>query len=237
MEDMALALVQQRRSLAATFNSLLYRPAEAALAAVEDVAIEPLDRTVEELAALAEKRRPLLKGLTADVEKGKTGQALARREFYPDFNLTFEYMQREPVMAEPGDDMYTLGVTINLPVQRKRREAMVAEARAATRMAGEELAMQRNTIRQAIEDGLARLDRSRRMAELYRTAVIPQASGALDAALAAYRVGKIDFMSVLDIQMRLFDYERQYYEAVADHQMVLAQLEGVVGASLPPEER
>jgi outer membrane protein, heavy metal efflux system len=104
-------------------------------------------------------------------------------------------------------------------------------------MAGEELNMQRNTIRQSIEDGLARLERSRRMADLYRTAIIPQATGALDAAMAAYQVGKVDFMSVLDNQMNLFNYERQYYEAVAEHQMQLAQLEGVVGVPLPPIER
>jgi outer membrane protein TolC len=97
--------------------------------------------------------------------------------------------------------------------------------------------MQRNTIRQNIEDGLARLERSRRMAELYRTAIIPQANGALDAAMDAYRVGKADFMNVLDSQMALFNYERQYHEAVAEHQMQLAQLEGVVGVPLPPMER
>jgi outer membrane protein, heavy metal efflux system len=71
------------------------------------------------------------------------------------------------------------------------------------------------------------------MAELYQTAIIPQATGALDAAMAAYRVGKADFMNVLDSRMALFNYERQYYEAVAEHQMQLAQLEGVVGAPLP----
>lgn len=237
MEDMHIALKQQRRSLAAVLNSLLYRPAEMAFPEVRDVVIEPLELPAQALVALAEKNRPLLKSLAAEVEKGKAGQALARKEFYPDFNLAFEYMQRDPAMETPGDDMYTLGVTINLPVQRKRRQAMVAEARAETRMAGDELSVQRNIIRQNIEDGLARLDRNRRMAELYHTAIIPQASDALDAAMAAYRVGKADFMRVLDSRMALFDYERQYYEAVAEHQMQLALLEGVVGTTLPPVER
>jgi outer membrane protein TolC len=237
MEDMRIILEQQRRSLKATLNTLLYRPAEMALPAVQGVTIEPLLLSVEKLAILAEEKRPMLKGLAVEVEKGKAGQALARKEFYPDFNVAFEYMQREPAMETPGDDMYTLGVTINLPIQRRRRQAMVAEARAETRMAGEELNMQRNAIRQNIEDGLSRLERSRRMAELYRTAIIPQANGALDSAMAAYRVGKADFMNVLDSQMALFNYERQYHEAVAEHQMQLAVLEGVVGVPLPPMGR
>ena len=60
-----------------------------------------------------------------------------------------------------------------------------------------------------------------------------QASNSLEAAMAAYRVGKADFMNVLDSQMTLFNYEREYFDAVADHEMNLAQLEGVVGSSLP----
>ncbi len=237
MEDMQIALQQQRRSLAALLNSLLYRPAESELPAVRDVTIVPLTASIEELSSLAQEHRPLVKRLAAQVEKGKTGQALAQKEYYPDFNVAFEYMQRDPVMEEPGDDMYSLGVTFNLPINRQRRHAMVAEAMAETRMATQELNMLRNTIRQSIADSLARLERSRRMAELYRSAIIPQATGALDAAMAAYRVGKADFMNVLDSQMALFGYERQYFEAVAEHQMQLAQLEGVVGVALPPVER
>jgi outer membrane protein TolC len=133
--------------------------------------------------------------------------------------------------------MYSLGVSFNLPIDRRRRHAMVAEAMAETNMAAHELNMLRNTIRQSIADTLARLTRSRRMAELYQSAIIPQANGALDAAMAAYRVGKADFMNVLDSRMALFDYERQYVEAVAEHQMLSAQLEGVVGVPLPRVER
>jgi outer membrane protein TolC len=237
MEDMRIALRQQRASLIATMNSLLYRPMETDLPEVRDVVIVPLKISAEALAALAEQQRPLLKSLKAQVEKGKASQALAQKESYPDFNVAFEYMQRDPVMEEPGDDMYSLGVSFNLPLQRARRQAMTAEAIAETRMAAAELDTLRNNLRQSIADGLARLERSQRMAELYQTAIIPQANGALDAAMAAYRVGKADFMNVLDSQMALFDYERQYFEAVAEHQMQLAQLEGVVGVVLPPVER
>ena len=233
MEDMQIALQQQRRSLAAALNSLLYRPAEKDLAPVNDVTIVPLSASIDELANLAQEKRPLFKRLAAQVEKGKIAQARAKKEFYPDFNIAFEYMQRDPVNEEPGDDMYSLGVTLNLPINRQRRHAMVAEAMAETNMATQEINQLRSSVRQSITDSLARLARSRRMAELYQTAIIPQANGALDAAMAAYRVGKADFMNVLDSRMALFNYERQYFQAVAEHQMQLAELEGVVGTTLP----
>ena len=77
----------------------------------------------------------MLKNLTALVSKGESGLKLADKEFYPDFNLSLEYMQRSPAMGSEGDDMYSLGLTFNLPVQRDRRHAAVAESNAEIAMA------------------------------------------------------------------------------------------------------
>jgi outer membrane protein TolC len=119
-----------------------------------------------------------------------------------------------------------------LPIQRERRHAMVAESEASQRMAAEELNMTRNTIRQTIADLLAQLERDRTMASLYREGIIPQSAAAVESALSAYRAGKGEFMQVLDSRMALFNFERDYYKAVAEHQMELARLEATVGAPL-----
>ncbi len=232
MEDMRIGLVQQRRSLEALFNTLLFRPAGTPLPGIAEARIGPLELSAEELTAAAEEHRPLLKSLQALAEKAKTGKRIAGREYYPDFTLSLEYMQREPAMGGEGDDMYTAGVTFNLPIQRERRHAMVAEAEAEIRMAAAELDMLRNEIRREVADGLARLESSRRLAEIYRTGILPQAEQSYGASLSAYRVGKVDFMNVLESQMALFNVEREYFDAVAEHQMRLAQLEAVVGRPL-----
>jgi len=233
MEDMRISLRQKRRSLEATLNTLLYRPAGTAVATIVELNLTPVDFEEAELERLAAENRPQIRALAAQVEKAQISRKLGKREFYPDFTVSLEYMQRDPAMGEKGFDMYGAGVTFNLPVQRQRRHAMVAEAESETRMAQEELNMLRNQIRFGIADALARLERSRKLAELYRGGIIPQAGHSLEASMAAYRVGKADFMNVLDSQMALFNFEREYYDAVAEHQMQLAQLEGVVGVELP----
>jgi outer membrane protein TolC len=233
MTEMRIALRQQRRSLEAALNGLLYRPAETPLPPVAEVEVTPLRQSAAELEALAEEHRPLLRSLAARVEKGRAARQLADKEYYPDFEVAFEYMQRDAAMEEPGYDMYSAGITFNLPVQRARRHAWAAAAAAETRMAGEELSMLRNEIRRSIADTLARLERSRTQADLYRTVILPQADGSLESASSSYRVGKADFMNVLDSRMALFNFERQYYEMVADHQMALAELEALVGTTLP----
>lgn len=233
MEEMRISLRQSRRSLEATFNNLLYRPAGTAVPTLAEIHLTPADFDESELARLAEENRPQIRALVAQVEKARVNRKLGVKELYPDFTVSLEYMQREPAMEEEGFDMYGAGVTFNLPVRHERRHAMVAEAESETRMAQEELNMLRNEIRFGIADALARLERSRKLAELYRDGILPQAGHSLEAALAAYRVGKVDFMSVLDSQVALYNFEHEYYDAVAEHQMQLARLEGVVGKELP----
>lgn len=234
MEDMRIVLEQKRRSLVAQLNALLYRPVDTPVERPGDMEITPLIMNAGELEQLAEEKRPQLKSLAEQIEKAKAAQRLAEREFFPDFTVSLEYMQREPAMGGEGYDMYSAGISFNLPVQRERRHAMVAEAQSETHMAQDELNMLRNQIRSQIGDTLARLERGRKLADLYRNGILPQSSHALEASMAAYRVGKAEFMNVLDSQMAQFNYEREYYDAVADYQMQLAVLEGVVGVSLPP---
>ena len=239
MLDMRITLEQQRRSLEVNLNSLLYRPTSTRIGAIADFALSPLSLGFDRLRDLAEDNRPLLKGLRAQIEKGKIGHRLAQKEFYPDFNVAFEYMQRQPAMGSDGSDMYSLGVTFNLPVHNVRRHAMLAESSSEVTMSGEELNAARNTIASGIADLLAQMERRRKLAELYKSGIIPQAEQSLESAVIGYRVNRVDFLNLLDSRVVLFNYEREYYDSMADYQMKLAQLEAMVGtdlASTPPVE-
>lgn len=229
MEEMRIALVQKRRSLEAAFNALLFRPSDMPVEKIGDLTMTPVGKSAAEFEALAESHRPRLKELESAVEKARVGRKSADLEFFPDFTFNLEYMQREPAMGSEGDDMYAASVSFNLPVRRERRHAMVAESDSMIRMAQAELEMERNGIRMAVADALAKLERSRRLAALYKDGIIPQSANALESALAAYRVGKADFMNVLESQMSLFGFEREYHDAVADHQMQVTRLQAVTG--------
>ena len=231
--DMRITLEQQRKSLQASLNALLYRPAETPVGAIPDFDIKPLIQSPEELRNIAYENRPLLKSLNALIEKGKAGHNLAEKEFYPDFNVSFEYMQRERFEGSSGDDMYSLGLTFNLPVQRARRQAMVAESSSEITMATEELNVLKNSINSGIPDLLAQLERRRKLAELYKTGIIPQSGQSLESAAIGYRVNKVDFLNLLDSRMTLFNYERELYDSLAEYQMKRAQLEALVGKELP----
>lgn len=231
--DVRISLEQQRTSLQANLNALLYRSAETPVGRVPDFDLHQLSLSPDELKRIASDNRPMLKSLTLLIEKGEVGNQLAKKEFYPDFIVSLEYMQRDPVNGDKGLDMYSLGVAFNLPIHQHHRHEMVAEADSAVRMATEELNSLKNGIDYGISDLLAQLKRRRKLVELYRTGIIPQAEQSLESATIGYRVNKTDFLTLLDSRVTLFNYERELYDSLADYQIKLAQLEAVIGKELP----
>ena len=232
MLDMQITLQQQRRSLAANLNYLLYRPADTPVNTIADFDLPKLALSSDQLQETAYEKRPQVNSLHLLANKGMASHRLARKEFYPDFNLSFEYMFREQAMEDPGYNMFTVGMTFNLPLQRERRQAMLAESSSETTMSMEELNGLKNNIAYTINDTLAQMERRQKLVELYRGGIIPQAEQSLESAVISYRVGKVDFLTLLDGRISLFNYERELYESKAEYMMQLARLEAAVGIEL-----
>jgi outer membrane protein, heavy metal efflux system len=236
MLDMQITLQQQRRSLEANLNYLLYRPANTPVGPVADFLLPQITLTREQLNDIALDHRPQIKSLVSLANKAEASHRLAGKERYPDFNLSLEYMFRDPVstdmVMDPGYNMFTMAVTFNLPVQQGKRQAMRAESMYESSMAGEELNALKNSISYTINETLTQLERRRKLVELYKGGIIPQAGLSLESALISYRVNKVDFMTLLDSRINLFNYEKELYESKAEYMMKLAQLEAAVGTDL-----
>jgi len=235
MEEMKLGLLQQERSQQALMKALLHRDDDERLV-VPAGTITQVERSRDELLAQALATRPELLARTARIDKAAADERLATREYYPDFTLSFEYMQRDAftsgMASSDGADMYSAGISFNLPVQLARRRAMVAESHEQKLMAEAEVDGLRTEMRRSIDDLLARLDASAGMAKLYHEGVVPQSEVVQESTLAAFRAGRVEFMSVLDSRMKLFGAEQQLAGFIAEHEMLRAQLEATVGTRL-----
>ena len=232
MLDLQITLRQQRKSLEANLNYLLYRPDATLIGRIADFELPKQSLSAQQLKETAYDKRPQIKSLTSLTSKGQASRRLAQKEFYPDFNLFFEYMFREESMNDPGYNMFTIGFTFNLPLQRERRHAMVAEASSETTMAREELNGLKSSIGYSVNDLLAQIESRRKLVELYQGGIIPQAEQSLESAVISYKVNKVDFLTLLDGRVNLFNYQRELIGSQAEYMMKLAQLEAVVGAEL-----
>ena len=236
MLDMQISLQQQRKSLEANLNYLTYRQGNTPIGTFADFTLPRVSMSREQLNEAALQNRPQVKSLASLVNKAEASRSLAKKESYPDFNLSAEYMFREPITTgmatDPGYNMFSVGLSFNLPIQQQKRRAMVAESTFETTMATEELNALKNSINYTINDILAQLDRRRQQVELYSGGIIPQSGQSLESALISYRVNKVDFLTLLDSRMNLFNYERELYESKAEYMMKIAQLEAVVGSDV-----
>jgi outer membrane protein TolC len=83
---------------------------------------------------------------------------------------------------------------------------------------------------------LAEWERARSLVELYRDEVLPEARATVESALSSYRVGAVDFLTLVDAQMTVNRYESELHQLLADHGKAVAGLESAVGRTLPRTE-
>ena len=76
---------------------------------------------------------------------------------------------------------------------------------------------------------------SRNLIDLYKTAIIPQASGAVDSSMAGYSVGKVDFLTMVTNAITLLDYQIGYYEKLTEFEKAVAELEALTGVQFAAE--
>jgi outer membrane protein TolC len=196
-----------------------------------DVDFSRVAFSIEDLQQQAVEDNPMLKALKQDVAARSKNIELARRDYFPDFNLKFAYGQREDRL-----DMYTGMIEMNLPIFFKsKQERKVAEGYADVRTAQAKYDSAQNEILYMVADMGSMAQRLERKIELYRTGIIPQARLQIDTAMSAYMVNRADFMTLLDSRMRLYRYELEYHDSLTEYEKSLAALEAAVGATFSRE--
>lgn len=232
MEAEIRRMEAMRSGAAARLNAVMNRPGSSPVGAAELPALPSQLPSLDTLIQWSDGTRPMLaRGRTA-IEQARTRRQLAGREIWPDLQVGLQYGQRP---AEMGTErMGSLMVGFSIPVFAGRRQyAMRRETEAMTRMAEAELTDMRAQVSAEIAELMAGLDRDRTLVRLYRTDVLPQAEANVQSALASYRAGGVDFMTLIDAQMTANQYRQELSRLVADYGTLLAELEMTVGRPLP----
>lgn len=189
---------------------------------------------VQGLFTSLEEQSPHLRALEARIEQADERVRGARLEGYPDFDVGVGYRVRSSVTGDPvdGDDFLSAGVTIRLPVDRRKWRARVAEAHAETRRVEAEYRGALASLRTRVRSAHAELVRADSEVQLVDTGLVPQARQSLESSRSGYEVGRIDFLSLLDSQLSLLRAELRRVRAVADRRVAFATLEAAAGEKL-----
>ena len=235
MEEELVRMGRERRAMEADLAMALGRGAESAPLRATMPQVEAVTLKLEELQEDSLRQRPQLLGLKSLIDKNQKALELARKEYYPDFDVRLSYGQRDKMPdGTPRPDMVSFTVAINLPVwQKNKLDPMVAEAQAMREQSISMYQAQYNELLAKLRQQVAIAEQSRESARLFETGILPQARLALESALAAYRVSRVDFPMLLDSQMTVLSYEINHAGAVTGFNKALAEIDQLVGRSAP----
>jgi outer membrane protein TolC len=212
-------------------NTLLGRSPATPIAVAGDSATAVRLPGPEELEKLALTSRPDLAQAQAMLETGRKEQALAAKTYSPDFSVSAGYM-----LLPSGSEFrnnYMIEGSINLPwLNRRKHEAEIAEAAAKVSEQDAELVAMRNAAFGQIQEALAQATAAQKLVKVYQRSLRPQAQATLGSTAIAYENDQSDFLNLLDSQMTVLDIDLAYFQALADFQARLADLELAVGAPI-----
>ena len=177
------------------------------------------------------EQRPQLLALQNLITRNEKSVDLARKAYLPDVDVRFSYGQRDNMLdGTRRDDMVSMTVAVNLPIWRSNKiEPRILESEALRDQAINLYQAQRNEIGAKLRQQIAIAEQSHKSVKLYQTTILPQARLTVESALSAYQVGRIDFLTLLDSQMTVFDYETSLITAIANHNKALAEIDFLTG--------
>jgi len=185
---------------------------------------QPFIITVDEALQMAEKNSPEIKARTKMIEAADTKVLMARKEYYPDFNIAATYFNRS------GDfvDMWSAIATINIPLYFKtKQEPALMEAKASLAQAKQELEAVKLMIAAAIQDNFSMLKSSEKLMDLYKNGLIPKNSQDVDSALTGYATGRTEAIVVISRLKTLLDYEILYWGQFVEREKAIARLHAI----------
>lgn len=226
-----LELRRMERVAIARINTLLLRLPDLPLPPPPATLGMPADSyDADALRQQALARRPDLAAQAARIRVEQAEWALARLDYYPDFEVVGRYdtfWQEEPLRSQ-------VGMNLNVPIYKAKRDAAVREAMFQVqqrRAEYDELVLDISNEVQAVYEQLVE---SKQTVELYRTRIIPAARQNVESARTSYVTGVLDFLRLIDAQRQLIVHLERSLEAEANYNRRLADLERVIGGRLPP---
>ncbi len=225
--DSAIQINNLRENEVTRLNILLDKPVTNVieLPAVVD---ERLPRLKDEalLKQQARQTHPSLVAQHKRMEAARGRVDLAEKDYAPDFKVGAVYGLRGGSRADMGSIMFSM----NLPLYTGSKQDLAVDQRNAEWLEQKyRLHDQQNRIASQLQQAITDYRRSTERVKLFKQEIIPQARQTVDAMLAGYQVGKVDFLNLVRSQTNLYDYETRYWKAFSSANQALAKLVAAVG--------
>lgn len=218
---------EQMGRLQADLKGLVHRDQDSPDIVTEPLQESPLRYTSAKLLAMVRGHNPQIQVDTRSISKSDAALASAKRDGKPDFNLAYMYQNTDRKYR----DYYMFSLNIRLP-RRGRVKAEVAEA-------AEELAESRETLDANLQQQLAQVKQEYvtassdgELLKEYRQGLVPQSEAAYRSTLNAYAANRDEFTHVFLEFVNVLNLKLDEAQVLAEHEIAMAHLETLTGATL-----
>jgi cobalt-zinc-cadmium efflux system outer membrane protein len=216
--------------LEAQIKQLLNRPQDSPDIEPADLVETPLVQTYAELLTAAEVQNPEIATAKKMIEKQSLQVDLARKDFYPDFNVQYMWQRTDPTQFRA---YYMLSVGVRVPIYRSRKQRPeLAQAEAEKLRAGSELHAQSQQVAAELRAQYVLVQQTSELLKIHREGLSPQSRSEFQAALAIYQSNKQDFQALLTAFLDVLRLDEEYWQNVSEYETAIARLEQITGLSL-----
>jgi len=234
-----LELLTKRKEIVETkIKKILNRPLDSPLGEPEETTKTELAITLAEITDATSEHAPLLKSSSEMIDSKEESLKLAQKQYLPDFILGATYFNRDGGNGDL-DDIWQVSLGLKVPLYYWRKEKFgVREAALDVSEAQENYESTKNNLLFEIKDNYITATTAEKLVELYQAGIIPQSTLSLESAISGYQVGEIDFLTLLNNLITLFNFELEYYQQLTEYQKALARIEEIaaidlIGTGLP----
>jgi outer membrane protein TolC len=219
--------------LEAQLKQILNRPQSALDIETADLIESPLTQTYDDLLAAAQEQNPELAGAQKMIDKQSLQADLARKDFYPDFNVQYMWQRTDPTQFRA---YYMLSFGVRVPIYRGRKQRPeLAQAEADRLRARSEFQAQSQQVASELRSQYVIAQQTAELLKIHREGLSPQARSEFQAGLAAYQSNKQDFQALLTAFLDVLHLDEDYWQNVAEYETAIARIEQLTGLSLREE--
>jgi outer membrane protein, heavy metal efflux system len=192
-----------------------------------------LPYTYDELLAATKAQNPQIAGAEKMIERQKLQVDLARKDFYPDFNVQSMWQRTDPAQFRA---YYMFSVGVRVPIYRGRKQRPeLAQAEAELSRSHSELEVQSQEAASELKVQYETAQKTAELLKIYKEGLLPQARAGFQAGIAAYQNNRQDFQSLLSSFLDVLHLDQEYWQNTAERETALARLEQLTDLSLHDE--
>lgn len=232
MQAELIKMESMQEDMIANFNTLLYRNKTDSVQSPSDLKFNKIDIAMDSLMDEVNTNNPTLLSAKKILSKDSVSYELAKTSKLPDFNAGFWYGQRQASNPDGTKALDMIGFSFGITVpfwSKEKQDPLIAESNINIQKTKAQIAAMQNELQQMLHHAMIDANKNEKLMALYKKQLIPQATETLNSGIIGYRQNKIDFMTLTDNFLSLYNYRLQYYQAIADYYKAIAELEMLTG--------